>query len=665
MKIAVWSLFAVSLSAGSALAGPPSLQVAARHAAPPAPPVEIVVGTELSDKGQIRAASTLYSIGEPTPEEQLYLEMINRARANPAAEGLLFANTADPLLTQDYADWHVDLALMQSQFALIQPAPPLAMSAALSTAARSHTLDMFNNAFQDHKGTDGSSFSQRINSAGYKFSMAAENIFSYAGSVFHGHAGFEVDWGPGTGGMQTPPGHRENIHNSGFREVGVGVIVGRNEVAGKQAVGPQVVTQDFGTAQGTSLPFITGVAFYDLNGNDFYDLNEGIGGVSVTVSGANYQAITALSGGYAVPVPGDGTYNVTFSGAGFSPVTQTVTITNRANRKVDFKPTYAPPLVAGTTTPSVFRPNAYVVSTVGGAESYQWRVFQKTSAATQGAENGTGSVQITQTGDYDVIESGAKQSGSFAFHLVTPGDDARSQYIRLLPTYLPRTNSSLIFQSRLGWAAPDQHAQVQISADNGANWQTVYDQDGTGGQSDTAFVTHAIDLSPFADQFIQVQFVYAFNGGQFFDQSDLSVGWVFDEISFSNTSEIQNEQITDFSGGSFDFEPQALASYSLQARAKTGSDFLPWGPALSVRAVQATGTPEVGVNQISTVNGQLRLNFTIMAGATPTSMVLESTSGLQGSWTVEGATPEDLGNGSYAFQITPAGPRRFYRIRAN
>src|SRR5215208_4318672 len=37
-----------------------------------------------------------YSIGQPTDEEQLYLEFINRARANPPAEGARLAATADP-----------------------------------------------------------------------------------------------------------------------------------------------------------------------------------------------------------------------------------------------------------------------------------------------------------------------------------------------------------------------------------------------------------------------------------------------------------------------------------------------------------------------------------------------------------------------------------------
>ena len=51
------------------------------------------------------------------------------------------------------------------------------------------------------------------------------------------------------------------------------------------------------------VPFLTGVVYYDFNGNNFYDLGEGTGGVVVTASGSSFFATTANSGGYSVPVP--------------------------------------------------------------------------------------------------------------------------------------------------------------------------------------------------------------------------------------------------------------------------------------------------------------------------------------------------------------------------
>ena len=137
-------------------------------------------------------------------------------------------------------------------------------------------------------------------------------MYTTAESVFYGHAGFNVDWGGSVGGMQDPPGHRNNVNSPLFREIGVGVVDGSNG-----SVGPQIVTQDFGVQQ-TAIPLLSGVVYYDFNGNNFYDVDEGIGGVRVDVPGASYYAVTAISGGYAVPVPADGSYTLTFSAPGLA-----------------------------------------------------------------------------------------------------------------------------------------------------------------------------------------------------------------------------------------------------------------------------------------------------------------------------------------------------------
>ena len=196
--------------------------------------------------GTLAPGAQQYSIGNPTNEEQAYLEMINRARAHPAAEGVLLATTTDPRVLQAYAAFGVNLVLMRAQMAAIAPLPPLAMNAQLNSVARAHSQDMLANHFQGHVGSDGRNLTARIIASGYTAGASAsfgENVFSHAVSPFHGHACLEVDWGgsAGSGGMQVPPGHRNNIHSSTFREIGIGVALGSN-----QGVGPQLVTQDFG-----------------------------------------------------------------------------------------------------------------------------------------------------------------------------------------------------------------------------------------------------------------------------------------------------------------------------------------------------------------------------------------------------------------------------------
>lgn len=328
----------------------------AQVAPPPAPPM-ITGGAPFSvdSPNSPDSPNALYSIGQPTNEEQYYLELINRARANPTAEGIRLALTTDPNVVSSYSYFGVNLVLMQSQFALIQAAPPLSMNETLLNAARAHSQNMLQNNYQGHDGPDGS-ISTRL--AGYTSGAngwsIGENVYAYSKSVWYGHAGFEVDWGgsAASGGMQSPPGHRINIHNNAFREIGVGVVLGSNG-----SVGPQLVTQDFGTVGGL-LPFVTGVVYRDLNGNGFYDPGEGVGSVTVTIANVATYAVTANSGGYSVPVPGNGNYVVTFSG-GSAPTTQkNVSVFNSQNTKVDY-------IVTGTAATPTPTPTATPTATPG------------------------------------------------------------------------------------------------------------------------------------------------------------------------------------------------------------------------------------------------------------------------------------------------------------
>jgi cysteine-rich secretory family protein len=311
---------------------------------PPAPPMTSG-GSRFSVASPNSPTGQLYSIGDPTNEEQYYLELINRARANPPAEGIRLALTTDANVLSAYGAFGVNLVLMQAQFALIGSAPPLSMNATLLSAARAHSQNMLQNNYQGHSGPDGS-LTTRLASytSGANVWSIGENVYAYSKSVWYGHVGFEVDWG-GTalnGGMQSPPGHRENIHNTTFREVGVGVVLGSG--GGSGGVGPQLVTQDFGTVGGLS-PFVTGVVYRDLNKNGFYDPGEGVGGVTVTIANVNNFAVTASAGGYSVPVAGSGNYTVTFSG-GSAPTTQkVVSVINAQNAKADY-------IVTGSATPT-------------------------------------------------------------------------------------------------------------------------------------------------------------------------------------------------------------------------------------------------------------------------------------------------------------------------
>ena len=303
---------------------------------------------------------TLYSVGNPSAESQLYLEYINRARADAMVEAHRLADETDSDIRSAYNYFGVTGENIVNQFqyyvdqgCIEQFAQPLSFNPALQQMAELHTEDLFDNAFQGHVSSSnppepfepGFTLGQRRNAVGY-FGAVGENVYSYADSVQHGHAGFDVDWGNVTNtshpcynpafngqGMQNGAGHRTSIHNGSYNEVGIGVINGTNTVGGNM-VGPQLVTQDLGRS--SSATFVTGVVYEDLNGNDFYDIGEGRSGVRVDIDESTYYAISTESGAYSIPVGGDGTYTVEFTGGGFASYSALAEVLDGNNVKVDY-----------------------------------------------------------------------------------------------------------------------------------------------------------------------------------------------------------------------------------------------------------------------------------------------------------------------------------------
>src|ERR1051325_1441533 len=88
------------------LASVACLAARAQVAPPPAPP--IVETAPFSVESPSVPTTQLYSIGDPTNEEQYYLELINRARANPTAEGVRLALTTDPNVLSAYSAFGVN-----------------------------------------------------------------------------------------------------------------------------------------------------------------------------------------------------------------------------------------------------------------------------------------------------------------------------------------------------------------------------------------------------------------------------------------------------------------------------------------------------------------------------------------------------------------------------
>ncbi len=90
---------------------------------------------------------------------------------------------------------------------------PLTLNTKLIAAAQGHALDMLQNDFFAHVGSDGATVGTRMTRQGYVWSRAGENIaagYTDAASVMDG-------W-------MNSSGHRANILNCAYRELGVGYL---------------------------------------------------------------------------------------------------------------------------------------------------------------------------------------------------------------------------------------------------------------------------------------------------------------------------------------------------------------------------------------------------------------------------------------------------------
>ncbi len=277
------------------------------------------------------------------------LELINRARANPAEEGVRLLDTDDAAVQSAYQYFRIDKSANKQAFTTYPQRPPLAFNAKLIQAARGHTADMIANNFQGHTSTNGDQLTTRYTKAGYASQgQWGENVAAYSASIWHGHCGLMVDWGTQN---QAELGHRENLLNFKtfvYTEIGLGIT---NSGGGLQSgtVGPWVITQDFGI---TTPRYILGVVYNDANSNGFYDIGEGLSGVKVSPPSGTYFATTSTSGGYAIPYTGAGSVTVTASGGPLtSPMSRTISFANE-NIKVDFAPAAQAPGAVVLVTPA-------------------------------------------------------------------------------------------------------------------------------------------------------------------------------------------------------------------------------------------------------------------------------------------------------------------------
>jgi Ca2+-binding RTX toxin-like protein len=211
-----------------------------------------------------------------TAQEQMMLELVNRARMDPTGEAARFGISLNAGLSAGTIS--------------TAPKQVLAMNDKLVSASDLHSDWMLDTDTFSHTGDGGSNAGARMKAAGYTFSGNwgwGENI-SWRGttgtldptaSIIEQHKGLFLS-----------AGHRTNILKDSFTEVGIGQELGKfgNYNA-------SMVTQDF--ARSGSSVYLTGVVYGDtVKNDDFYSVGEGKGGVGVSASGKT--DFSSAAGGY-------------------------------------------------------------------------------------------------------------------------------------------------------------------------------------------------------------------------------------------------------------------------------------------------------------------------------------------------------------------------------
>lgn len=126
--------------------------------------------------------------------------------------------------------------------------PPLVDDGRLKAAARAHTLDRLTHNLYGHAGSDGRSYEERIEAAGYDATATGETLgmiafYNYIDPMAAAEAIFrnmlQEELTPGTGA-------RRNILDPDLREIGIGFAAGQVEINGRR-YNAYMATCDFGS----------------------------------------------------------------------------------------------------------------------------------------------------------------------------------------------------------------------------------------------------------------------------------------------------------------------------------------------------------------------------------------------------------------------------------
>lgn len=242
-------------------------------------------------------------------EEQLIVELVNRARMDPNAE----VNRLNDDLSEDSSPNSVQA---------------LAVVPTLSNAAEAHSEDMDDRNFFSHTDPDGGLPWDRAEDAGHENRFVGENIgwIGSSSTNFDEQARAEAHHA----NLWNSDGHQENLLGNQWSEIGLGYDYGDH----RGLDGSTFVTELFSD---TGETYLTGVVLEDGDGDEFYDIGEGQGDVQITAIDDNENVFTTStwdSGGYTLELP-TGNYRVVFEGGDLDQPFETNVSIGNENVKLD------------------------------------------------------------------------------------------------------------------------------------------------------------------------------------------------------------------------------------------------------------------------------------------------------------------------------------------
>lgn len=293
----------------------------------------------------------------PTADEQEVLQYINRFRVDPAGEFSRLFSSASPLVARDstlQADldfFKVNGALLQSEWSAIVPTQPVTWNEAITNFSAGHNNNMIaqNQLFHsDSLARRTALLAAAVNLdviSGQR--ITSEIVFGQIKSPLHNYASYSVDWGVGSGGMETTRSHRVALVNSVFEEIG-----GKITDTSASNLKPKTNAFVLANIQNAAVR-VSGAVFEDRNNSGWYEAGEGLGSVSLLfehTDGRKFNTTAFSAGGYQIELPA-GTYKIRVTGGSMQhAVVRTITVGDKSQwQNFIYK--------ASDPAPDVYEPN--------------------------------------------------------------------------------------------------------------------------------------------------------------------------------------------------------------------------------------------------------------------------------------------------------------------